>query len=59
LKKSNPVNEIRAELKKAEAEAMAEDDAPAAPRSADIREHPRLAGRARPPARAQDPGQTD
>jgi sec-independent protein translocase protein TatB len=63
LKKSNPVNEIRAELKKAEAEALAENDASAEPRPADIREHPRLAGRAkRPapaPATAPEPGQTD
>ncbi|WBQ13311.1 Sec-independent protein translocase protein TatB [Hyphomonadaceae bacterium BL14] len=59
LKKSNPVNEIRAELKKAEAEALAESGPQSEPRPADIREHPRLAGRARPTAPAQDPGQTD
>ncbi|MBI1263588.1 MAG: twin-arginine translocase subunit TatB [Alphaproteobacteria bacterium] len=59
IKAANPMNEIRAELKKAEAEAMAEDTAPAAPRPADIRDHPRLAGRSTPPAPSREPGQTD
>ncbi|KAA5804978.1 twin-arginine translocase subunit TatB [Alkalicaulis satelles] len=60
LKKANPVDEVRAELKKAEAEAMAEEPGEAEPRPAEIREHPRLAGRARgASASTPEPRQTD